>query len=64
MIISIIYYYYYYYYYRIEWEGVPQSVAFSYPYIIGFDPRFIEVRHVETVGVIHYYYKYMFKIIH
>ncbi|KAI7848668.1 CNH domain-containing protein [Circinella umbellata] len=32
----------------IEWEGAPQSVAFSYPYIIGFDSRFIEVRHVET----------------
>ncbi|GAA5808893.1 hypothetical protein MFLAVUS_002292 [Mucor flavus] len=32
----------------IEWEGVPQSVAFYYPYVIGFDPRFIEVRHVET----------------
>lgn len=34
----------------IEWEGVPQSVAFYYPYVIGFDPRFIEVRHVETVS--------------
>lgn len=32
----------------IEWNGVPQSVAFSYPYVIGFDPRFIEIRHVET----------------
>ncbi|KAI9270866.1 CNH domain-containing protein [Sporodiniella umbellata] len=32
----------------IEWEGSPQSVAFSYPYVVGFDPRFIEVRHVET----------------
>ncbi|KAG2192246.1 hypothetical protein INT47_010047 [Mucor saturninus] len=32
----------------IEWEGVPQSVAFYYPYVVGFDPRFIEVRHVET----------------
>ncbi|EIE89601.1 hypothetical protein RO3G_14312 [Rhizopus delemar RA 99-880] len=32
----------------IEWEGMPQSVAFYYPYIIGFDPRFIEIRHVET----------------
>ncbi|KAG1380030.1 hypothetical protein G6F61_004423 [Rhizopus arrhizus] len=32
----------------IEWEGVPQSVAFYYPYVIGFDPRFIEIRHVET----------------
>ncbi|KAI7903065.1 CNH domain-containing protein [Cokeromyces recurvatus] len=32
----------------IEWEGVPQSVAFYYPYVIGFDSRFIEVRHIET----------------
>ncbi|RCI06133.1 hypothetical protein CU098_012465 [Rhizopus stolonifer] len=32
----------------IEWEGVPQSVAFYYPYVIGFDTRFIEIRHVET----------------
>ncbi|KAI8388203.1 uncharacterized protein BYT42DRAFT_559247 [Radiomyces spectabilis] len=35
-------------YTRIEWEGVPQAVTFSYPYIMAFDPRFIEVRHVET----------------
>lgn len=34
----------------IQWEGVPQSVAFYYPYVIGFDSRFIEVRHVETVS--------------
>lgn len=34
----------------IDWEGVPQAVAFSYPYVIGFDPRFIEVRHVETAS--------------
>ncbi|CEP17756.1 hypothetical protein [Parasitella parasitica] len=32
----------------IEWEGVPQSVAFYYPYVIGFDARFVEIRHVET----------------
>jgi hypothetical protein len=34
----------------IEWEGVPQSVAFYYPYVIGFDARFVEIRHVETVS--------------
>lgn len=34
----------------IEWEGVPQSVAFYYPYVIGFDSRFVEIRHVETVS--------------
>ncbi|KAI8973328.1 CNH domain-containing protein [Mycotypha africana] len=32
----------------IEWEGEPQSVAFQYPFVIGFDARFIEVRHIET----------------
>jgi hypothetical protein len=34
----------------IEWEGTPQAVAFWFPYVIGFDARFIEVRHVETVS--------------
>lgn len=37
----------------IEWEGTPQSVAFCYPYVIAFDPRFIEVRHAETVRNLH-----------
>ncbi|KAI9270472.1 CNH domain-containing protein [Phascolomyces articulosus] len=32
----------------IEWEGTPQSIAFCYPYVIAFDPRFIEVRHAES----------------
>ncbi|KAG0169322.1 RHO1 GDP-GTP exchange protein 2, partial [Apophysomyces sp. BC1021] len=32
----------------IEWEGTPQAVAFSYPFVIAFDARFIEIRHVET----------------
>ncbi|KAI7872411.1 CNH domain-containing protein [Spinellus fusiger] len=32
----------------IIWEGVPQAVAFCYPYVIAFDPRFIEVRNVVT----------------
>ncbi|KAI9281061.1 CNH domain-containing protein [Sporodiniella umbellata] len=32
----------------IEWEGIPQSVVFYYPYVVGFDTRFIEIRHVET----------------
>lgn len=34
----------------IEWEGNPQSIAFCYPYVVAFDPRFIEVRHAETVS--------------
>lgn len=32
----------------IEWEGTASSVAFHAPYVLLFDPRFIEVRHVET----------------
>ncbi|KAI9317115.1 hypothetical protein BX666DRAFT_1857732 [Dichotomocladium elegans] len=32
----------------IEWEGTPQSVAFCPPYVVAFDPRFIEVRHAES----------------
>jgi hypothetical protein len=40
----------------VEWEGTPQSVAFYYPYVIGFDNRFIEVRNVETVSIFFYFY--------
>lgn len=32
----------------IEWEGTAERVALHHPYILLFDPRFIEVRHVET----------------
>ncbi|TRM58728.1 CNH domain-containing protein [Schizophyllum amplum] len=32
----------------IEWEGTAQSVAFHPPYVLLFDSRFIEIRHVET----------------
>ncbi|KAF9466185.1 CNH domain-containing protein [Collybia nuda] len=32
----------------IEWEGTASSVAFHAPYVLLFDPRFIEIRHVET----------------
>jgi hypothetical protein len=38
---------------RIEWEGTPQAFAINYPYILAFDPRFIEVRHMETRELIH-----------
>ncbi|KAI8380101.1 CNH domain-containing protein [Blakeslea trispora] len=33
---------------RIDWEGTPDSFALSYPYILAFEPDFIEVRHVQT----------------
>lgn len=34
----------------IEWEGTPESFAFCYPYVMAFDPSFIEVRNVITVS--------------
>lgn len=37
---------------RIEWEGHAHAVAYQYPYILAFDHRFIEIRHVETVSII------------
>jgi len=32
----------------IEWEGTADHVALHHPYILLFDSRFIEIRHVET----------------
>lgn len=32
----------------IHWEGLPQNFALSYPYMIAFEPNFVEIRHVET----------------
>jgi hypothetical protein len=32
----------------VEWEGTADRVALHAPYILLFDPRFIEVRHVDT----------------
>jgi len=32
----------------IEWKGTAERVAFHPPYIILFDSRFIEIRHIET----------------
>ena len=32
----------------IDWEGKAARVALHHPYILLFDSRFIEVRHVET----------------
>ena len=32
----------------IEWEGTAERVAVHWPYILLFDSRFIEVRHVST----------------
>lgn len=32
----------------IRWEGQPTAFAVSFPYIVAFDPTFIEVRHMDT----------------
>lgn len=32
----------------IHWEGLPQAFAIWYPYLLAFEPGFIEIRHVET----------------
>lgn len=36
---------------RIDWEGLPQSFALSYPWILAFEPNFIEIRNIETNAV-------------
>jgi hypothetical protein len=41
-------------YYRLKvlckWIGTAERVVFEYPYIIAFDPGFIEIHHAETVS--------------
>ncbi|KDE03554.1 hypothetical protein MVLG_05982 [Microbotryum lychnidis-dioicae p1A1 Lamole] len=32
----------------IQWEGFPTHFALHYPYVLAFEPTFIEVRHVES----------------
>lgn len=32
----------------VEWEGTAEKVAYHPPYVLLFDPRFIEIRHVDT----------------
>lgn len=32
----------------IYWEGTPTSFALHYPFILAFEPNFVEIRHVET----------------
>ncbi|KAF2681761.1 Rho1 guanine nucleotide exchange factor 1 [Lentithecium fluviatile CBS 122367] len=38
---------------RITWEGNPQAFAIFHPYILAFEPSFIEIRHMESGGLIH-----------
>ncbi|KAI0845865.1 CNH-domain-containing protein [Daldinia vernicosa] len=37
---------------RIDWEGMPQAFALSYPWILAFEPNFIELRSIES-GAVH-----------
>ncbi len=37
----------------ITWEGLPQAFALSYPFILAFEPSFVEIRHVETGALVH-----------
>ncbi|OLL24819.1 Rho1 guanine nucleotide exchange factor 1 [Neolecta irregularis DAH-3] len=32
----------------IHWEGMPSSFALNYPYILAFEPSFIEIHHLES----------------
>ncbi|KAK7511818.1 CNH domain-containing protein [Phyllosticta citriasiana] len=38
---------------KITWEGTPQSFAIFNPYILAFEPSFIEIRHMETGMLVH-----------
>lgn len=38
---------------KITWEGNPQAFAIFSPYILAFEPSFIEIRHMETGMLMH-----------
>ena len=38
---------------KIDWEGKPSCFALSHPYLLAFEPGFIEIRHLETSNLIH-----------
>ncbi|KAF2867394.1 CNH domain-containing protein [Massariosphaeria phaeospora] len=38
---------------RITWEGTPAAFAIFHPYILAFEPSFIEIRHMESGGLVH-----------
>ena len=37
----------------ITWEGTPNAFAIFTPYILAFEPSFIEIRHMETGMLVH-----------
>lgn len=38
---------------KITWEGTPAAFAIFNPYILAFEPSFIEIRHMESGGLVH-----------
>ncbi|ORY12916.1 CNH domain-domain-containing protein [Clohesyomyces aquaticus] len=38
---------------KITWEGNPVAFAVFHPYILAFEPSFIEIRHMDSGGLIH-----------
>ncbi|CAE6487602.1 unnamed protein product [Rhizoctonia solani] len=36
----------------IRWEGAPTTFALQYPYIMAFDPMFVEIRHVKNGSLV------------
>jgi hypothetical protein len=36
---------------KINWEGMPQNFALSYPWILAFEPNFIEIRNIDSFQV-------------
>lgn len=37
----------------INWEGRPHTFALSHPYLLAFEPNFIEIRQLETSQLVH-----------
>ncbi|ODV98603.1 hypothetical protein PACTADRAFT_48324 [Pachysolen tannophilus NRRL Y-2460] len=48
----------------INWEGLPQDFAIWYPYLLGFDSSFIEIRHVETGDLLRIIYGENIRFLH
>ncbi|KAF2834577.1 citron like protein [Patellaria atrata CBS 101060] len=38
---------------KITWEGNPQNFAICHPYILAFEPSFVEIRHIDTGMLMH-----------
>jgi len=38
--------------FMVHWEGHPRQFALNYPFVLAFEPTFVEVRHVETGSMV------------